>query len=1631
MANGDASDQLAIQQQINALLESRKNLLDQMEQSFSRQAAVSKEMCAAMEKCRETADRTTSSSERLRQGLEDATDQTEDLTDGLENAADNAEDASSAMNNASSGIGKIIKGGIGLLGIGSIFGKLSGMATGLFSALTSVAGAVLKIGFSILMLPLNIFSSIVQMAGGGGGGGSGLRQAMEDVREEFGNLATNEGGALIGTLGDMRKNMSNLAGTGLKMGKVFGYGKKGMAELLKANLELAKALGPSFNSLKDVIRKNSVAIAMYGRGLGLSAEAQAQMIKHSKAMGKDPVKYLNQVANQAIQLGKRFDISSKVMGKAIGEMTSDVDNFGHMSVKSLGATSAYAIKLGIDVKQLAGVVDKFLNFEDAAESVAALNQAFGAQVDVMKLMNAESPAKKIDMLRQAMFRAGKDVKSMTLAERKLLMQQTGLSGASFENAFAMEKQAVSYDEMAKASDKAADSQKSQAEVMKELGKNIKRLVRSGGGQGFNSFFDALKRGFASGVKRSAPFRRMLRNIRRALRYTYKAGRAMGKMFVNMFPGIKKMIDGLGDIFNPARFKGFMEKIKASFKTFMEDLAGNKPTSVKTFLANIKKAFMDWLSGGQEGGGKILKGLGEFWEAFTQIMEQALPLVLKGISWVFGKMAAFLEDPSAAGPIFDAIGNFFGNFFGRMYEAIEPHLGGVADSFMKLVQALEPYMTQIYEWISTKLADLGAYIWDQIISSTIGKIVIGVVAVLIGGKLIGALASAFGGIFSGLLSIFGGGSGGAQKFREMIEEIAQISLQGLGKAGLILAGIAIFLTLITHTVIIPMMEAMASTEGITLEKAGAFAALLAALMAATYAVLKMLPLMTPYTQGPLLKKAVIGFGLIGLLLLVIGGAFALSVKMVTSALGDVDAGAVASIFESLVSLITALMIMMPVAAVLGVAAMAAPFGTAGVALLVMGFGVLAGLLVSFVNDLVPAIKLIAEMNVGDPNAFSQKMTAIASLIESLGVITNMNDGFTKIEGANPEQITEMVKANTGGVTDVLKELRAFIIPFISAAAGLNASQIKSATRISKLLGELGGFINSLNEPMKGIIEAAAKVADDELEDFARTAPNLVRAMRIQTVELMKQIGQPISDMIKTVMNTQINVEGAEKMLPKFKMIASAAKVVTTASKGFFSFFKAAGGDKMMGAMMDNLSEIEKKQLASGAAGGRVSRGIVKKKAKIVVGVVKDMTDSIAKDLGPQMAGLLDSINKAYNTSVKGKFGPKEEAEIARKTEMIGSMFSVAGTFVDVLSKMKTTFGDTGAAETSILWGKDVDVLIHNMKVLAGATKDAITDNMPGLLDAVLDMANDPLLAKFANDQQAKKKLETLTSLFGIASTFTKMMSDIIKSFPKFEKDQDGKVNEQTNHLDLMGQIVSKMKTPMSDLIEHMVGTDGKGGILSKIPSSRIASRRAKNLKLIMEATKDIVSSITTLGGKDGAGKNKDYAAITAAASTALSDIYTMFDKKALKDSGATGITIPEFIQKLNSVKLPAVGKNKLTSVKSLETFVTDYAAIIPSVQIAAAVSKEQLAGGVVKIVDQINEMNTALTTLPAISVNAALVKFSKKAAAGSGTYDLAIKPANVKITVNVDVSLNKANFVKWLAGTGQTTGKNTSLQVHKK
>lgn len=662
-----SQDQVDLQVKLNELLTERMRILEKTNSLISQHAQL---MTAIDQKTKDNRDSTSSQAD----ALNDATKSLAQVSKQADIVSKSIAANTKTLDKGSKTSTKFI-GGLKLIASG--MKGVAGAAKSFAGLVLDAAGSLIKFSRAVIAAPFAMLNSLIEMANSLPSGPNPIKVRLEEIREAFGDLSKNEGKTVASSLKEVRGELGNLGGTGLSVRKIFGPGPEGIAEAMAAFQEIATSLGSSLNRLQENIRGNIPELIVLTKGFTGSADATAAMLKHAQSLGKDGTQSIIKFASMSQQMGRQYGINAKVIGKSLGEMSKDVSNFGSLSGKHMVAAAVYASKLGIEIQDLGNVMNKFLNFEDAAKGAAEMAQAFGMNVDTLELMKGGPEA--IDEMRRAFFASGNSIENATNATRKLLEQQTGLTGASLEAAFSADNQSLAYDQVVSSAEDAESVQERQIKVMEELGKSIKRFVGSGGDP-MSSFFEAMSKGFTEGFMRAKPMMDLLKNLRFSLTAVRRHFREIGIIFVNNFPGLGEFASSFAKIFDLGKIGPRMKIFKEYLTDFMKNLAdpSKRNSAVGIFLDGIKTMFRtalnlegDNLAGMQRGGKKI----GETIRAiFMGLLQYAAGGLRNVIVFLTKSIKEWYNSP--ASPLSDAFSSLWEavkDFFKEMWTMVEPVL----------------------------------------------------------------------------------------------------------------------------------------------------------------------------------------------------------------------------------------------------------------------------------------------------------------------------------------------------------------------------------------------------------------------------------------------------------------------------------------------------------------------------------------------------------------------------------------------------------------------------------------------------------------------------------------------------------------------------------------------------------------------------------------------------------------------------------------------------------------------------------------------------------------------------------------------------------------------------------------------
>ena len=643
MAN---QQQLDIETQINAAIKQRQAMLEQQKSVMAQQIALAQELCRAME-CEE---------------LDGYNERLAETQKGLLSAADAADEARESTNKMGPALKKNSKG----------FSIFSGIALGAFVGIKNAVGGVLNVlasladfvknvvvgAFNILVSAYQAWNSMIsgmlkkgqEMAGNG----IVLRNAYESVRETFGDLAKGEGRDVVNTFESMRGYGATLAGTGLRLSKVFGRGPAGLAAQLDYVREKAEEMGAGFTRFSSDFSDASENIIVAGKALGFTGEEFNQLAVMGGYAGKSLNTMLNDVNRQVVQVSRSFDVNAAIMGDHLQVMLKAPGVYG-TNIKQMLATSVAAQKLGVEIETLSKLTSVFDDFESGAAAAGELAAMFGVTVDAMQMMNAE-PAEQAMMLKDALDASGRSFQDMSRQEKARLADLTGMDVTELQammdpsNAF----DGDALDAAGNQVDAATAATMAQEDATKELTNSMARLHEamqpiSGEGGLLGAFVD----GVTQGVGTSEHFRRAIGNVAQSFQIIYQSGVRVGRMLGELLgpDGPFHIFSNVFDtFFDPASFSAKMTNVEGFFRDFVDYVMGGGQDIGGAFRELFSKIGTE-LFGETDGvgiGNMILEGLHDAFDFVVAGMIGLLPILLDGLTSFFqfliDAMAGNLSNP---------------------------------------------------------------------------------------------------------------------------------------------------------------------------------------------------------------------------------------------------------------------------------------------------------------------------------------------------------------------------------------------------------------------------------------------------------------------------------------------------------------------------------------------------------------------------------------------------------------------------------------------------------------------------------------------------------------------------------------------------------------------------------------------------------------------------------------------------------------------------------------------------------------------------------------------------------------------------------------------------------------------------
>ena len=403
-----------------------------------------------------------------------------------------------------------------------------------FESLTDIITNPLSAAFGFLRTAYN---SIIEKAADLAKEQYKLLDAFEKVRDKFGSFSDNTSRRIKTGYEQFSGSLRAAAGNSTAFASKFQMGIDGAVQQLEKIAEIAGDLGPIFDAMGQQFNDATAELYVLKDGLHFTDQGLQQTARLAMLNGKSVKQFSQEIMASVDKIGKNFGVSTKVLGADVGKALSNFKMLGKMTgdyVKQITQAATFTRKLGFELTELTGLVDKFDDFEQGAEAAAQLAQGFGLVLDPLKMMNMEDPAARLQEVQRAFTATGRSVESMTRQERALLASTSGLSEEILTQALSAKGLSQSYDDIVKGADAASKKQKSTQEVMNDLADNIKNVITPF--KEFTGFVSAFIEGFLRGFGTSGGMMSVLKPLAAGMLKVAKIGGEVGAIVAELFFG---------------------------------------------------------------------------------------------------------------------------------------------------------------------------------------------------------------------------------------------------------------------------------------------------------------------------------------------------------------------------------------------------------------------------------------------------------------------------------------------------------------------------------------------------------------------------------------------------------------------------------------------------------------------------------------------------------------------------------------------------------------------------------------------------------------------------------------------------------------------------------------------------------------------------------------------------------------------------------------------------------------------------------------------------------------------------------------------------------------------------------------
>jgi len=216
-------------------------------------------------------------------------------------------------------------------------------------------------------------------------------------------------------------------------------------------------MGRNLLKMNDMSAVEHQQMLTYTKGMNLTTEELATLMQEQiRRTGESNLDMLNEVSANAKAIADKTGQSYKIMTEGIRIVMTNVKAFGDIQVDEAARIASALDQLGTSYESFGSMVEKFMDFDQAASAISDLTSVFGVHLDTMEMMQLANEDEEafLHRLRDSFDEQGIAMDDLSKAQRNMIASTLGMKETEIDQFFRPDELAFGMDELTAATDEA-------------------------------------------------------------------------------------------------------------------------------------------------------------------------------------------------------------------------------------------------------------------------------------------------------------------------------------------------------------------------------------------------------------------------------------------------------------------------------------------------------------------------------------------------------------------------------------------------------------------------------------------------------------------------------------------------------------------------------------------------------------------------------------------------------------------------------------------------------------------------------------------------------------------------------------------------------------------------------------------------------------------------------------------------------------------------------------------------------------------------------------------------------------------------------------------------------------------------